>query len=69
MVVPVTFSFWFKSYTNLQTPFELTADKMQNLLIKQELEDAYNTDFHESQKKLSLELPYGWGNRKFTFSK
>ena len=48
MVVPVTFSFWFKSYINLQTPFELTADKMQNLLTKQEPEDAYNTDFHES---------------------
>ena len=34
---------------------------MQNLLTKQEPEGAYNTDFHELQKKLSLEQPYDWG--------
>ena len=61
MVVPVKFSFWFNSYINSQTSVELAADKMQNLLTKQEQEDAYKTDFHESQKKLSLKLPYDWG--------
>ena len=57
MVVPVKFSFWFNYYINSQTSVELTADKMQNLLTKQELEGAYNTDLHELQKKLSLK-PY-----------
>ena len=47
MVVPVKFSFWFNSYINSQTSVELTADKMQNLLTKQEPEGAYNTDLHE----------------------
>ena len=46
MVVPVKFSFWFDS----QTSAELTADKMQNLLTKQEPEGARNTDLHELQK-------------------
>ena len=46
MVVPVKFSFWFDS----QTSAELTADKMQNLLTKQEPEGASNTDLHELQK-------------------
>ena len=47
MVVPVKFPFWFNYYINSQTSVELTADKMQNLLTKQELEGAYNTDLHE----------------------
>ena len=50
MVVPVKFSLWFNSYINSQTSIELTADKMQNLLTKQEPEGAYNTDLHELQK-------------------
>ena len=50
MVVPVKFSFWFNSYINSQTWVKLTSDKIQNLLTKQEPEDAYNTDLHESQK-------------------
>ena len=50
MVVPVKFSFWFNSYINSQTSVEITADKMQNLLTKQEPEGAYNTDLHELQK-------------------
>ena len=60
MVVPVKFSFLFNSYTNSQTSVGLTADKMQNLLTKQEPEGAYNTDLHELQNKLSLKLPYDW---------
>ena len=50
MVIPVKLSFWFNSYINLQTSVELTADKMQNLLTKQEPEGAGNTDLHELQK-------------------
>ena len=38
-----------------QKSVELTADKMQNLLTKQEPEGAGNTDLHELQKKLSLQ--------------
>ena len=34
---------------------------MQNLLTKQEPEGVYNTDLHELQKKMSLNLPYDWG--------
>ena len=45
----VTF-FWFSAYLNSQTSVELTADKIQNLLIKQEPEGVYNTEFHELQK-------------------
>ena len=59
--VPVKFSFWFNSYINPQTSVELTADKIHNLLTKQELEGAYNRDLHELQKKLSLKLPHEWG--------
>ena len=50
MVVPVKFSLWFNSYINSQTSIELTADKIQNLVTKQEPEGAYNTDLHELQK-------------------
>ena len=50
MVVPVKFSFLFNSYINSQTSVELTADKMQNLLTKQEPEGAYYTDLHELKK-------------------
>ena len=50
MVVPVKFSFWFNSYINSQTSVEITADKIQNLLTKQEPKGAYNTDLHELQK-------------------
>ena len=32
---------------NSQTSVELTADKMQNLLTKQEPESASNTDLHD----------------------
>ena len=53
MVVPVKFYFWNKFYINSQTSVEL-ADKMQNLLIKQETEGAYNTDLHELQKNCHL---------------
>ena len=42
---------------------------MQNLLTKQEPEGAYDTNFRELQKKLSLKLPYDWVNRKTIFSK
>ena len=45
--------FLIKSYINSQTSVEL-ADKMQNLLIKQETEGAYNTDLHELQKNCHL---------------
>ena len=40
-----------------QTSVELTADKMQNLLTKQEPKGAYDTDLLDLQKKLSLKLP------------
>ena len=53
MVVPVKFSFWFNSYINSQTSVKL-ADKMQNLLRKQETEGAYNTDLYELQKNCHL---------------
>ena len=70
MVAKVKISFWFSSYINSQTSVELTADKIKNLLTKQEPKGAYNTDLHELQKKLSLKLPYMAGtNRKTTFSK
>ena len=71
IVVLVKFSFWFNSYINSQTSVELTADKIQNLLTKQELEGASITDMHELQKKLLLKLPYDWtgANRKTTLSK
>ena len=55
MVIPVKLSLWFNSYINLQTSVELSADKMQNLLTKQESEGAGNTDLHELQKKSSLQ--------------
>ena len=54
MVVSVKFSFWFNSDINSQTSVELTADKMQNLLTKQESKEAYNTDLHELQKNCHL---------------
>ena len=41
-----TIYIWFNSYINSQTSVELTADKMQNFLAKQE-PGAYNTDLHE----------------------
>ena len=47
MVVPVKF------YINSQTSVELTADKMQNLLTKQEPEGAYYTDLHELKKMVT----------------
>ena len=53
-VVPVKFSFWFNSYINSQTSVELTTDKTQNLLTKEESEGAYNTDLHELQKNCYL---------------
>ena len=37
----------FNSHINSQTSVELIANKMQNLLTKQEPEGAYNTDLHE----------------------
>ena len=52
MVVPVKFSIWFHSYINWETSVEFTADKMQNLLTKQEPEGAYDTNFRELQKKI-----------------
>ena len=55
-------SFWFNSYINPQTSVELTADKSQNLLTKQEPEGAYNTDLYELQKMTGA-------NGKTTFSK
>ena len=56
MVVPVKFSFWFDSCINSPTSVELTADKMQNLLTKQEPQGAYNTDLPELQKNCHLKL-------------
>ena len=53
MVLPVKLSFWFNSYINSQTSVALTADKMQNLLTKQEPEGVCNTDLHELQKIVS----------------
>ena len=44
MGVPVKVSFWCNSYINSQWSVELTANKMQNLLTKQEPEGAYNID-------------------------
>ena len=52
MVAPVKFSSCFNSYINSQTSVELAADKMQNLLTKQEPEGAYDTNFRELQKKI-----------------
>ena len=49
-----TIYIWFNSYINSQTSVELTADKMQNLLTKQESKEAYNTDLHELQKNCHL---------------
>ena len=54
MVAPVKFSSCFNSYINSQTSVELAADKMQNLLTKQEPEGAYDTDLHELQKHRHL---------------
>ena len=51
MVVPVKFSLSFSSYINLQISVEGIADKMQNLLTKQEREGAYNASLHELPKK------------------
>ena len=42
MVVPLKFSFRFTSYKNSQTSVELTTDKIQNLLTKQEPEEGCN---------------------------
>ena len=38
---------------NSERSFKRTADKMQNLLTKQEPEGAYNTDLHELQKSVT----------------
>ena len=54
MAAPVKFSSWFNSYINSQTSVELAADKMQNLLTKQEPEGVYDTDLHELQKHRHL---------------
>ena len=37
---------------NSERSFKRTADKMQNLLTKQEPEGAYDTNFRELQKKI-----------------
>ena len=42
------------SYINSETSVELTANKMQNLLTRQEPESAYNTDVHELQNNCHL---------------
>ena len=68
MAVPVKFSFWLNSHINSQTSVALTADKMQNLLTKQEPEDTYNTDLHELQKSCHLNDHMAGANRKTTFS-
>ena len=44
----------FNSHINSQTSVELIANKMQNLLTKQEPEGAYNTDLHEWQNNCHL---------------
>ena len=44
---------------------EFTADKMQNLVRKQESEGVQTTDLHELQKNCHLT----GANRKITFSK
>ena len=42
---------------------------MQNLLIKQEPEGAYNTDLHKLQQIFHLNYHMTGANRKTTFSK
>ena len=59
MVVPVKFSFWFSSYINSSTSVELTTDKMQTLLKKQEPEGVYNTELYELQI-IIIKLRYIW---------
>ena len=61
----------FINYTsmNIYIHIELTADKMQNLLTKQEPEGAYSTDLHELQKNCHLNYHMTGANRKTTFSK
>ena len=67
MEVPVKFPFWFNSYLNSQTSVDVTADKMQNLLTKQELGGTYNTVLHELHKKNQLKYHMTGANRKTTF--
>ena len=52
-IMVVLVSFYIKSLYNSQTSVELTANKMQNLLTKQEPKGAYNIDLHELQKNVN----------------
>ena len=54
-MVVVLVNFYTKSLYiyNSQTSVELTANKMQNLLTKQEPEGVYNIDLHELQKNVN----------------
>ena len=52
-IMVVLVNFYIKSLYNSQTSVELTANKMQNLLTKQEPKDAYNIDLHELQRNVN----------------
>ena len=52
-IMVVLVNFYIKSLYNLQTSVELTANKMENLLTKQEPKGAYNIDLHELQKNVN----------------
>ena len=54
-MVVVLVNFYIKSLYiyNSQTSVELTANRMQNLLTKQEPEGVYNIDLHELQKNVN----------------
>ena len=67
--VPVKFSFWFNSYINPQTSVELTADKIHNLLTKQELEVPIIETCMNYKKNCHLNYHMNGANRKTTFSK
>ena len=69
MVVPLKFSFWFNFYINSKTSVEFTADKMRNILTKQEPDDTYKTNLHELQKNCQLNYHMPMANMKTTFCK
>ena len=52
-IMVVLVNFYIKSLYNSQTSVELTANKMENLLTKQEPKGAYNIDLHELQKNIN----------------
>ena len=46
---------FFLIYINSQTSLEITADKMQSLLTKQEPDGVYDRDLHDLQKRIVTE--------------